>query len=416
MGRTWWVTAVFFFGGLAPVLQGQQTGAPEVLSLRQAMDDAVASHPLLQAGDARLAVAEGLRVQAGLKPNPRLVIQAENLRAWQTPPANVPLHDTDDYLYGAQIIERGGKRERRIDYATAGIARAASDRQLTQAQIRGRVAGAYWTAAAAQKIADLYREDLTAFDQVVEFNRARVREGSTAGIDLLRVEIERERLSAIFRRTQQDADAARIALLREMGRREYPAIRFSDEIEKYAEAAPIALEQALKQRRDIQAGEAALQLTVRGVDLQKAYGKTDPEVQFGYKRTAGLDTLYAAVSVPLAVRNRNEGNIAAAEAEEKVARSTLEALRLQAAAEYEAARVDYASKREAFLQTVSPLRNRTDEVARIALQAYREGGVDLLRYLDAERIRIETDVLYYRSLADLQQSIVTLRLAEGEEL
>jgi cobalt-zinc-cadmium efflux system outer membrane protein len=213
---------------LLPIIWMARTTAAEPpaqlqLSLREALAASTSNNPLLQSGDDRIAAAEAIKLQAGLKPNPRVVIQTENARAWQTPPGINFWHDTDTYLYAGQIIERGGKRERRIDYAAAGVARAESERQLAQSQLRGRVAAAYWTAAAAIRIVDLYLQDLKTFDQIVEFNQSRFREGATAGIDLFRIEIERERLTTTARRAEQEADLARISLLRELGRSDFPS-------------------------------------------------------------------------------------------------------------------------------------------------------------------------------------------------
>jgi len=127
-------------------------------------------NPLLLSGGDRVAVAEGLRTQASLKPNPRVVFQSENGRAWESPGINF-WRDTDSYVYGAQVVERGRKRERREDYATAGVDRARSERDALEAQVRARVAAAYWAAAAASRIVELYRQDLATFERIVQFNR-----------------------------------------------------------------------------------------------------------------------------------------------------------------------------------------------------------------------------------------------------
>ncbi len=58
---------------------------------------------------------------------------------------------------------------------------------------------------------------------------------------------------------------------------------------------------------------------------------------------------------------------------------------------------------------------RTDEVYRIETAAYREGGSNILRLLDAERSRIETLVMYTRALSELQQSAVALETAQGKQ-
>ena len=59
------------------------------------------------------------------------------------------------------------------------------------------------------------------------------------------------------------------------------------------------------------------------------------------------------------------------------------------------------------------MRGRADEVYRIVDAAYRETGSDLLRLLDAERTKIETDITYTRALSEFQQSAVALQTAQG---
>jgi len=408
-------TCILIAALLGGYLHAQEPSPPEQLSLRAALAAATNGNPVLLSGSDRIGAAQGLRVQAGLKPNPRIVFQTENARAWGSPRIDF-WRDTDTYMYGAQVVERGGKRERREDYAAAGVARATSDRNALEAQVKARVAAAYWNAAGVSRIVALYRQDLATFDRIVAFNRARVQEGATAGIDLLRIEIERDQLSATARRAEQDAEVARIALFREMGKPVFPQVVFSDPLEDMPEPLAIALDEVFRRRTDLVAAEAAIRQAEVNIALQKANAKTDPEVQLGYKRTAGFDTLYGAVSIPLATRNRNQGNISVAEAEYRHAMHSAEALRNQIRAEWEAARREYDGKRAAFDQTITPMRARTREVARVANAAYREGGVELLRFLDAERIRIETEVLYIRSLTELQQTIVNLKIAQGDEL
>ncbi len=59
------------------------------------------------------------------------------------------------------------------------------------------------------------------------------------------------------------------------------------------------------------------------------------------------------------------------------------------------------------------MRDRADEVYQIVEAAYRETGSDLLRLLDAERTKIETEVMYVRALSELQQSAVAVETAQG---
>jgi outer membrane protein TolC len=60
-----------------------------------------------------------------------------------------------------------------------------------------------------------------------------------------------------------------------------------------------------------------------------------------------------------------------------------------------------------------PLREHAANIAQIAGAAYAEGGVDLLRLLDAERARLDADLAWARGMTDYWQSVARLEAAEG---
>jgi cobalt-zinc-cadmium efflux system outer membrane protein len=57
--------------------------------------------------------------------------------------------------------------------------------------------------------------------------------------------------------------------------------------------------------------------------------------------------------------------------------------------------------------------DRANRNLEITSQAYRIGGTDLVRYIDAERVSIEARVTYVRALARYHQSVVNLEYASG---
>jgi outer membrane protein TolC len=79
----------------------------------------------------------------------------------------------------------------------------------------------------------------------------------------------------------------------------------------------------------------------------------------------------------------------------------------------QAARSDYELRRSQVTTLLQPLVEQASETYRIADAAYREGGSDLLRLLDAQRVRIEARIAHTRGLAELRQSRVALQAALG---
>ena len=61
------------------------------------------------------------------------------------------------------------------------------------------------------------------------------------------------------------------------------------------------------------------------------------------------------------------------------------------------------------------MKDRAAQNEAIVAEAYRSGGEDLLRYLDAERILLETRTLAIQTWAEYQHAATALKLAYGEQ-
>ena len=59
------------------------------------------------------------------------------------------------------------------------------------------------------------------------------------------------------------------------------------------------------------------------------------------------------------------------------------------------------------------MRANAKENLRLMTEAYRIGGVDLLRYLDAERTEFDVEVSALKTLAEYQQAALRLQLSYG---
>jgi cobalt-zinc-cadmium efflux system outer membrane protein len=199
-----------------------------------------------------------------------------------------------------------------------------------------------------------------------------------------------------------------------MGRSEFPELDLTESLEALPQISLKDFSTILSQRRDAQVASHAVEQAEANARLQRANGRMDPEIQLGYKRTAGFNTLYTAVNVPVALHNRNQGNIASADADVRTAQQSLAAVARQIRAEVESARADYEAKQRVVTDTLRPLLRDAQRSLEITEGAYREGGFDLLRYLDAQRARIEAQTLYYRGLGELHQTAVAVEQAQGD--
>lgn len=217
------------------------TRAQTALSIEDAVRLALESHPLLKERQQRAQVASGFALQAGLRPNPRLITQSENWSFSGAPPQSVPTF-TDQFLYLSQVVETGGKRERRVDLGQTGVALANLDRNLLQRQITTRVKLAYWEALGTRRILELWREDEANFVQTIQYHQDRAREGAIAEGDLLKVRLEAGRVSVAASSAALDVERAEITLLREMGQPDFARLplRLTGDLSPDAGASPPA--------------------------------------------------------------------------------------------------------------------------------------------------------------------------------
>lgn len=387
-------------------------GAQETLTLEAAVERALASHPLLAEGRQRVESARGQLRQAPLTFNPKLILQAENYRNWGTRPI-LPGRESDDFAYLQQTFETAGKRGKRVELASRGLRAAELELEVLRRNVARDVSLAYWAALGAQKVHELLLESVGNFRKIVEYHEIRVREGAMAENDLLRVRLELGRIELAANSAALDAARARIELFRAMGQTAFPEVRLGEPLETAAAAPPLAEEEALERRPEARLARERLEQARANLVLQRANATPNFDVLFGFKRSMGENTLIAGLQWDLPVLNRNQGNVQSAAAEIKAAEANLAATEAIIRAEVKAAAAEYETRRAQIRDLVGRLRQEAAETSKIAQAAYRLGGADLLRLLDAERLRIEIELVHYRAWMEYRQSMEVLAYALG---
>jgi len=421
------VEARFLRLGLVPLVVALifQASPPEVLadqvslSLGSALAQARMQNPQVAMARARISEAEGMREQAGLIPNPSLYASSENTPLGGSQPFTFG-NDTDDYIYLIQKIELGGKRSRRVAFASEKVGQMTIQSEVATHQLLARVATAYWMAAGSAALDQLYKREVNTLDDIVDYSRARVQKGATAEADLIRIQLESDRLEAQARLAAEQARRSLIALYREMGATGVPdSVAFTDRLVDLAEVHPPDLQTVLRDRPEMRAAREGVKQAEANFDLQRANAVPDPQLMAGYKRFSGSkpytgqNTLFFGFQVPLPIFDRNQGQIAAAQAQVLGAKDAVADQEITIRAEVESALSDYESRRDALLKVLPRMAHQAAESDQIAAGAYRLGGADILRFLDATRMDIETQVLFVQTLIDYHTSVVNVELVTG---
>ena len=367
--------------------------------------------PAARIAGSEVNAIQGQLRQAGMRPNPRLFLQSEDLRPWASD--YTFSQQTEDFGYISQTLEIGGKRGNRVELAGAQLRQTEAQRSLQLLQMDGRVASSYWQAVAAAGTVQLLEQELAAVDQMVQYQKNRVDAGAMRGIDLLRMQIERDQLAISLNAARNQAAVMRLNLATEIGSPLAPDVQLSDSIEAVEQVPQVPLPTVLQHRPDAAMAREAVAAAQADLKLQKSMGVPDLDVLGGYKRNSADNTLLAGVQIPLPFFNRNQGSVERAQADAQMAEDQLEKTSLMVRDEVAAATSTYQQDLNTVQTTLPDERQRAKQDLAIMRDAYKSGGVDLLRYLDAEKTEVEVEVTALRTLAEFHMSAIQLQLAYG---
>ncbi|OYY73948.1 MAG: outer membrane efflux protein [Sphingomonas sp. 28-62-20] len=338
----------------------------EPITLDEAIAKAVEAAPSIRANEAAIAAARAGRVQAGVRPNPTVTVEGENFVG--SGPYNVfgQAEITGTY---SQTIERGGKRDARLAFADRDIGVAEASSRVGRLELVSAVQRAFLDVVIAGYVVEIAE---TRLGVEIEMQREALRR--VRGYkDPLFVET-----SASARVTQAQLNLAE-ARARQVAARDGLAAYWGGsgmDIETEGEVMsgiPAARQLA---EADVALAQAEAERASAAVTLEQTRVRQDYTLSGGARFLRGTNdvALVAGVTIPLGRFDRNQGNIARAQAEKLRIELTAEAQRLDRlrrlaslGAEADAAR----ARADAIVVEVYP---QTTKALRQVREGYARGG------------------------------------------
>ena len=408
---------------LCVALYGTQARA-QTLTIAEAVDEAVQHNLTLIAQRANLSVAETQLLTARLRPNPVASFSADHLDLLGTGFDETNNGGPPEIAFRVDVpIERGGKRERRMDLATASKALAEAQFADAVRTLRADVTLACIDVLAARATRALVADNLRAFEDLARVNRARVAAGSLAPVESTRSEVARLQFRSTAVRADLDLATALARLRTLLGHAATDPLDVGDDLRIAAAAAPelTAVQQlALATRPDLRSLELGQARTLADLRLQEAIGRIDYTVGAEYRRQQGIagrsNSVGFFVTAPLPILNRNQGEIARAGAEHDQLTQQTAAIRAQILADVDIAYREYMTNRELVAAIERDLIQPATSARDISTYTYRAGGSSLLELLDAQRAFNDTMQSYLDAQAGLRRAVARLNAAVGMEV
>lgn len=375
------------------------------LTLAQATARALEREPSIRASRSDIAVARGARLQAGLRPNPSLTFERRDEPAGQDNQTSVGVE------WPLDLFRRAGRVRTADQELVAALLVVADRERLLVADVRM----AYGVVAAAVRDLTVADDEIAVAGRQLDLVRARVESGRTPPLERDLLDVELRRLEAERLLSAGRADAAMVVLKQALGMAPEEPLLLRDTIETlvsgHTSAAVVTTPTTTTARPDVLEAGARVTLAEARIDQARREGRVDISVYGTYMRmdagfpqrgfsVAGVlepvrsrfNYLAGGAMVTVPVFNRNEGRVAAAEAERAGAEARRDAVMLAARAEVAAAQArDLHAQRAVnlYAATIRGLARQNRDVVRQTFELGRGTVFEVLaeqrRYLDVER-------------------------------
>ncbi|MEZ5681476.1 MAG: TolC family protein [Erythrobacter sp.] len=363
---------------------------PRVVTLNQALElsgvaaeaDTSPSNPRLVGPRAESEAAAALVDQARLRTNPEVSFEVENFAGSG---AFSGLQSTEYTLSVGQRLELGGKRSARVGAAEAQAELASLRAELTTVELGQLVRERYLTAVAATARVELAQDVVARNEELARIAGVLVEVGREPPLRALRADAALAEARAHLVEAEAESLSARTALAALWAGGEAPLVpaEFPDVL------PPASIMAGATESLTYRVARAESTAAAAEIVQQRSLRIPDPTVSAGVRRFAesGDNAFLVGVSIPLPFRDRNQGNVAAAEARLRAANAR-EAVAL---ADYEqavaTARARYLGA-EARVETLSRTSlPQAEEALRLVNIGYRNGRFPLIEVLAAAEAR-----------------------------
>ena len=387
------IAALMALTSCASIAQAQTAASPpavpsgELFTLERALALAGGVSPSLAAGQAGVQVAAAGRTVAGLRPNPEIVAETENVAGSGQYRG---LRSAETTAGVALPLELGGKRSARVAVADAQLDRAQIAAATAAADLTLAITQSYIEAVAAERRLTVAREQAALADEAFRAARVRVTAGAASPIEQQRADVLRINAQTQLERATRTAEVARGDLARLIGQSVTGPLDLAwfGRIGGFGPVAPPNVEGTL--------ALAAATADTRTADAQVrlAWTQRIPDVTLNAsaRRLAATNDVAAVfgVSVPFPLFNNGSAAVAQARALQTQAEAQRRVALIEAERSIATAQAELANAAASARNAGGPVLAAAAEAARIARIGYAQGKFGQLDLLEAERTLAQT--------------------------
>lgn len=376
------------------------TGDP--LALETVLNLVAQANPGLKANRKQVEAMVGLVNQAGLRPNPELEIEFEEV-GWDAPGFN----ESEIGIVLSQEFELWGKRKKRKKLAKSELAATEFETIVSGFELRVETMENFYTLVHAQRQVVLAYQANEIAEAIVSTTKTRVEKGAALSAELLLAELELEQTKLELARVNNKLHIAKRNLASMWKSDGSRLIAAEPKLDKSIISRIAGLQPFVKNNREVTALEHESKILRSELAVEKSEGKPNLTFSGGIKRLQADETnsFIFALGIPLSFFNRNQGTVYSLGTQSEAIRLAKEQAQLNAEAEFLSLEQNLRQlfSRHNSIDTLSlPL---SEKAYRSLNDAYKLGRIPYSTLLESER-----------SLVDLRFELNDLELEIRKEI
>ncbi len=400
------------------LLWSLRAGPACALTLEQAKAFALSANPDVIQAQRNVERAKADIDFAQARPNPNLTVGVSDYPPGKHLITQGTDQNTSTSVEVDQVIERGDKRQHRMDAADNALRASQADLADTRRLQQLAVSRAYWDLKYAQEKVRIGEDTLSLFRESQRAVDLRQKYGDIASADATRLKLDVVRAAADLQQAKADLVHAQwqLAMLagKEANKGDWDAADPWPALD--TPASKLNVDDLLAQRADVHAAADRVAAADAARQLARSLKSHDLTVGVGYSHSVTNaipnGRWSVSVSTPLFIAYAYEGEIGRAEADYFAAQDAETQVKRRALAEITQAESDLNQSQERLRRYREDLMPMSQSTLSASEYAFKRGAASVLDLLDARRVYRATQLEaaaaeddYAKSLAAFQSSI-----------
>jgi outer membrane protein, heavy metal efflux system len=324
--------------------------------------------------------------------------------------------DTRQAVSLSQMFPGFGKRSLRAGVAEQRALAAQQRFEAEQRVVFAAVKRAYAEYAYATEVVEIVRRNQGLVRQFEDVALARLRTGEVSDADVLRVQMESDRLADEIITLEEMREPAAALLNSVLGRpaeAPLPTVRLERGEPLFDESGPAA--DWVQGNPALRASDFEVRAAEEGVRLAGRESVPDFMVGIEYMdNRTGRDEVAVMAGVTLPIwQNRYAAERREARAMQRVAEAMRENMARELEAEARMARFRVRDAERKMALYGERLLPRAEQTVNSLGRGYRAGNVDFIEWIDAQRMLLDVEMNYLRAVADHRQSVADFQRLTG---